>query len=291
MSPVCQRQRESCPCCARADIALQREMEGAEIMECRACGSAFSGQLPPADEVAKIYDDLYKRGGAYEQLRAGVARVQRALTKDRPLKVGWEHRRFFDKYAPASGDRLLDIGCGVGLFLVAAAQAGWSPVGVEVSKEAAELGGAVHDLPVHVGRMESTELGTESYAAVTAWEVLEHIAEPARFLRRVLRLLQPGGVFSRSVPNYARRRYRYGTHFGPASVPPVHLSFWTPSALQRTLELAGFCDVEVGAPRMSLDLLRPLRSWWRPKKVIRFAKVLVGADIISEMFFFGRRPA
>lgn len=266
-------------------------MGGTKIFECPTCELAFSGQVLPAENVAKIYNELYRENGVYQQHRAEVTRMQHALARGRAVKLGREHNRLFGRCRPAPGDRLLDIGCGTGLFLHAASQAGWSVRGVEVSSEAAELGQTVHHLPIHIGRFEDAPLADKSFAAITAWEVLEHLPEPSVFLKKVLSLLTRGGVFAGSVPNYARRRYRYryGEDLGPASIPPVHLNFWTPSALKYTLQHAGFCDVEVGSPWVSIDLLRPLRYWWRPKKLIRFSKVILGLDILSSMFFIGRR--
>ena len=279
-----------CPCCGDPRAELQREMSGTEIMECPGCGSAFSGQVPSAEDVSRIYDKLYRQNGVYQQERAEVVRITDALAKARTIKLGWEHKRFFGKCSPSPGDKLLDVGCGTGLFLLAASQAGWSVRGVEVSREAAELGRAVHHFPIHVGRFEDASLTHEDFAAVTAWEVLEHLPEPANFLSHVLRLLVPGSVFAGSVPNYARRRYRYGENLGPASIPPVHLNFWAPSALKYTLQHVGFCDVEVHFPRVSIDLLRPLRTCWRPQKLIRFSKAILGLNILSSMFFIARRP-
>ena len=99
-------------------------------------------------------------------------------------------------------------------------QKGWSVLGVEVSREAAELGQAVHKLPVHIGVIAELKLPDEAFEIVTAWEVLEHIPEPRKFLRGILQVLKPGGIFAGSVPNYGRSRYRFGEHLGPLSCPP-----------------------------------------------------------------------
>lgn len=282
--------REDCPCCEGRRVRFQRKMGGVPVLECQACGLVFSGVLPNAKEVASIYERLYEEFGLFEQHRREVDRIRKTLERGRRVRIGWARKRFFNTRKPLAGSRLLDIGCGTGLFLTAAFQAGWRASGVEVSGEAAELGQRVHNLPIQVGCFEELEIRKSSFEAVTAWEVLEHILQPKEFLGKVLNALVPGGTFAGSVPNYARRRYRYGNDLGPLSMPPIHLNFWNPSSLQKTLIAAGFRDVEVSGKRISIDLLRPLRSTsWR--KVVRFVKVAIGGDLVSSMFFVARRPS
>jgi SAM-dependent methyltransferase len=261
-------------------------MAGHEILECRACGSAYAATIPDGEHVAAVYDTLYASGAAYERHRQEVAVIRHAMTSGKWVKVGWERRRFFARAGVATPATLLDVGCGTGLFLVAASQRGWDPVGVEVSPEAAFLGSQVHGFPVHVGRIEDLRGRFGPFRAVTVWEVLEHLPHPQKFLMQARELLLPGGILCGSVPNYARPRYRYGDDLGEASVPPVHLNFWTPAALERVLRKAGFCDAEVLVPRVCVDLLRPFRKLeWR--KVGRFMMVALGRDVPTEMFFWG----
>jgi len=116
---------------------------------------------------------------------------------------------------------------------------------------------------------------------------MEHLPYPRTFLRNVRRALRVGGVFAGSVPNYARHRYRYGDDLGHASVPPVHLSFWTPEALSYVLRAAGFRHVHVVVPRLCTDLLRPFGALgWR--KGWRFLQVALGRDVATEMAFLAR---
>ena len=254
---------------------------------CTVCGTAYSQVVPQPDEISRAYSMAYREQGLFQEHREEVSRMERDLALGRFVKVGWERKRFFKRCTPNSGDRLLDIGCGTGLFLLGASQMNWSVQGVEVSQEAAELGCAVHKLPVSVGRVEDLQLPQDHFAVVTAWEVFEHIAEPRDLLRMISELLQPGGMFVGSVPNY--QRYRHGAlELGPCSCPPIHLNHWTREALQYTLRHAGFIDVEVSYPHVSIDLLRPLGKP-RLRKVIRFLKVALGIDVVTSMFFACRK--
>jgi 2-polyprenyl-3-methyl-5-hydroxy-6-metoxy-1,4-benzoquinol methylase len=257
-------------------------MSGHVILECQDCGAGFSAQVPEAERLSALYEQLYRSGGAYESHRRETRLIQLSLRSGHRIPVGWERRTFFRIFRPRPGDRLLDIGCGTGLFMAAAAQRGWTACGVELSNEAALLGQAVHGLCVHHGALGDAPRGWHDFAAITAWEVLEHIPAPADFLAELRNRLRPKGVFAGSVPNYARRRYRYGTDLGPVSVPPVHLNYWTPAALRSTLRRAGFRHVYVGSPRVSIDVLKPRPS---VRRLARFVKLALGRDVLTSMFF------
>lgn len=259
-----------------------------EIFECLICGAAYARSVPAPDELRKTYELLYGENGVYHDHRNEVDTIRKALDGQKALKVGWERRRFFSQLCPQPGDALLDVGCGTGLFISAAKMQGWKVAGVELSRDAAELGATAHKLPVQVGPIEEVSFNTEQFAAVTAWEVVEHLPCPRAFLRKVMSLLLPGGVFAGSIPNYARPRYRYGENLGPASVPPVHLNFWTPESFERTLRTAGFSQVEIAVPRFCWDLLRPLRFRNRTG-IMRFLKVTFGFDTPTTMFFLAKK--
>lgn len=274
----------NCPSCKGSSVSFQREMGNERILECKDCSAAFSARVPMGAEVSAIYEKMYAAGSPYQSHRDEVSKIRSVEGTTRFLKVGWERRYFFSKVPPVKGQRLLDIGCGTGYFLTAAAQQGWDSSGIEPSSEAAALGSAVHKRTVHVGRIEEAALENSSLGAVTAWEVLEHIPEPLDFLRQIHGLLQPTGVFAGSVPNYARPRYRFGTDLGPSSVPPVHLNFWGPESLAALLRRAGFVEVHVVVPQLAWDVLRPVR---RPsfRKLWRFLMIAIGRDLPTTMAF------
>ena len=280
----------ACPCCEASAVAFQRVMAGATILECTVCGSAFAAAVPDPDELRGIYDRLYSQGGAYQAHRNEVALVAKAKAAGRLPKLDWPRRLSLRRAKPNRGDTLLEVSCGTGLFLFAAHLKGWTVTGVELCKEAAELGAAVHLLPVFTGPVEAYPAPREKFTAIVAWEVMEHLPKPGRFLGGVLVMLKPGGILAGSVPNYARPRYRFGDDLGPARVPPVHLNFWTPPALRNTLARAGLRAIKIVAPRFCADLLRPVRSLdW--KRIRRFPKVVLGLDTPTEMFFMARKTA
>jgi 2-polyprenyl-3-methyl-5-hydroxy-6-metoxy-1,4-benzoquinol methylase len=278
-------QTRLCPCCESSAVKVQRTMGGENLMECAACGSVYAARVPDAETLSHTYEKLYSDGGVYQEHRDQLADMREGLRTGKPYNVGWERRYFFRHVLPKPGDRLLDIGCGTGFFICAAKMRGWEAQGIELSSEAAKIGASVHGLPVQNIRFEDFH-SDQKFAAMTAWEVAEHIVNPREFLLRIRGMLAPGGVFAGSIPNYARPKYRFGEDLGIASIPPVHLNFWTPQALKTTLEKAGFKDVVTSYPKICTDFLTMRRLTLG--KALRFVSVALGADIPTTLFFMAR---
>jgi 2-polyprenyl-3-methyl-5-hydroxy-6-metoxy-1,4-benzoquinol methylase len=104
-----------------------------------------------------------------------------------------------DARGNGEGPRLLDVGCGMGGFAVAAALQGARVVGVEYNPGYAaitELRAARHHLhlPVVVAAGEAIPLPAARFDAATCWDVLEHVQSPDLLLAELARTLRPGGV-------------------------------------------------------------------------------------------------
>lgn len=109
----------------------------------------------------------------------------------------WEHVAVADLIAEDAS--VLDIGCGRGAFLSKLKTA--RATGIELNKSAAEFA-RQRDIEV-VESLIATHAAErpEAYDVVTAFQVLEHIADPMPFLRDCLAALKPGGLFVLAVPN------------------------------------------------------------------------------------------
>lgn len=167
----------------------------------------------------------------YEQMYGG--RDERVM----PLEPG--HRYFLaDSLAPGRGE-LLDIGCGTGNFLSAARAAGYSVVGTELDRNAANFArerlGLSRVLGLTVSEFKEHH-PAEKFDVVTFFEVLEHQAAPAEFLEDVIACLRPGGFIALSVPN----RERWLTGPDVLDYPPNHFLRWNLEALRRFVSARGF---------------------------------------------------
>jgi len=201
----------------------------------------------------------------------------------------WFFRRF---PKPFGTGRLLEVGCGSGNFLELAAKKGWQVVGVEIAPRAARIA-QERGFDVFVGSLqEYVASGPKPLATVTtAFEVLEHVPDPAMFLRDIASATAPGGLVIASTPN-ARDPFMWRDP-RPETHPPVHLCFFTAKTLQRALLNAGLQPREIRTnflPRGSMRQVvrqRWLRNLLRlPVVVLRLAGLLDGNQLVA----IARRP-
>ena len=104
---------------------------------------------------------------------------------------------------PLDGKSALDVGCGAGLLAEPLARLGASVTGVDASPEviavardhAATMGLAID---YRVGDVQALD---GQFDLVTAMEVIEHVADPAAFLKALAKRLAPGGLLVLSTPN------------------------------------------------------------------------------------------
>lgn len=146
--------------------------------------------------------------------------------------------------------RILDVGCGAGDNMRLLAAAGREVVGVTLSEEEARAVRA-NGFLCHVCDVEHEDLPVEaaSFDALVFSHVLEHMAWPAKVLRRHLRVLRPGGGVYVVLPNpvqfrqrweFVRGRFRY-TEMG--LMDRTHLRFFDFQAARELLESAGLTIV------------------------------------------------
>lgn len=146
----------------------------------------------------------------------------------------WEHNVVLSHVA--SGDRVLDVGCGRGFFLSkAAASRGAIVTGIELNKAAAEV---VRDRGVEVvSELISDHASVRPlyYDVVTSFQVLEHIADPLPFVKNCLDVLKPNGLLVFGVPNNDAF-----LKFDPDMLlngPPHHMGLWTRRSLSALADL------------------------------------------------------
>jgi 2-polyprenyl-6-hydroxyphenyl methylase/3-demethylubiquinone-9 3-methyltransferase len=105
--------------------------------------------------------------------------------------------------APIEGKAALDVGCGAGLLTEPLARLGARVTGIDASPEVIEVarkhaGQQGFSINYQVGDVQELE---GEFDLITCMEVIEHVAEPASFIRALARLLSKDGLLIMSTPN------------------------------------------------------------------------------------------
>lgn len=165
----------------------------------------------------------------------GDSRFYEALSRDtyyNKMSDKWEHK--IAKSYLIKSDKVLEVGCGHGLFLQQLVYAGIDIVGLELNKTAVDF---CLKNKLNVYRQELSDYAKENpdrHDVVCAIQVLEHIAKPIDFLLSALETLRSGGKLIISVPN--NDSFIKNDPLNLLNLPPHHLGLWNRSSLE-TLQI------------------------------------------------------
>ena len=234
----------TCPLCGNGvfrELVSKEFADDQHLVRCATCGVVrLIGETPATpdyweDDTASLH--VYRDAGLRTEVRDRYGRYLRLITK-------------------VSGGRgtLLDAGCGIGHFLLAARDAGWQVAGVEVSAKAATIARSL-GFDVETAGLENSRRPPGAFDVVTLWDIIEHLDDPVAALRVVHEKLQPASIVFLETPDeafWARAFLRQAFLASRGRVDllsyfyyPDHRFYFTRETLTRLLERAGFRNVQV----------------------------------------------
>ena len=151
--------------------------------------------------------------------------------------------------------RLLDVGCGSGHFLNLARRQGFTVYGIEPAAPYAEYAREKFAVRVMAREIGAAELPAGFSDVITAWDVIEHLGDPAGALRQFRHWLTPGGLLALRFPSAAWQKLKATVLHNclhsarPAFGPTIHLYFFSPETIRR---LADRCGLEILAIHTTL---------------------------------------
>ncbi len=229
---------------------VQARPEEFRYVRCGRCGLVRQNPLPEPEEIPGFYPEGYDQHTGETRRRRdkwinrmatryhyGTDSVRRA----RPLRALFRLLSgmvMSELHPPRGENRVLDVGCAAGNLLVRYRALGWSVKGVEMSAQACEIARS-RGLEVHEGTILDAPFEGESFDLIILSHVIEHVLDPARFLKRCAEFLAPGGLLVLATPNVDCLGFKlYGSCWFPLEAPR-HLVLFDPRTIRLLGEKAG----------------------------------------------------
>ncbi len=229
-----------CKICRSDQTEFLFEKNGFDLYSCAQCRVVFAYNELSQSQLEELLGSLYSE--PYFSLQKEPQHGNLGYQTDYFSQKKEEKYRFaarmlkqIDRIKPRMG-RMLDVGCAAGFFLHAAKQRGWQTVGIELSQIAAAFARDQFGLEVVVGTLETTGLGSASFDVITAWDVIEHVTDPQKFVQAAARLLKHDGILVLGTPNAGALAARLRGKAWKIYKPPEHLFYFNPGSLRYLLK-------------------------------------------------------
>ena len=251
---------KNCPICGAAasfstlcPVTLTSPEHVYDLVECDCCHVRFLRPLPDTEALSRFYAPHYYGSDWYKQEEKGKMFARNMLRR-------------------APGRRFLDVGCGLGYFLHAAARtSGYEPHGVEISPEAVNYAKSKLSLDVRCGELMNAGYPDQFFDFIHVNNVIEHVRNPLGFIMECRRILRTDGLIYLSVPNGPVDSAGLINYFQDEKKPPRskdgHLFFFSLNAFDCLFHAS---DLEIVAAhtygiRRGLRLLGryPRKSKWK----------------------------
>ncbi len=158
-------------------------------------------------------------------------------------------RTGFARSSISPADRVLDLGCGAGDLTAELARVAGSVVGVDVAEAALGRARRRHPEITFLRAEIDGELPVQDNGFDVVWssEVIEHVADTARWLSEIRRVLRPGGRLLLTTPSHGRLKLLVGGLERYSEPLGDHLHLYTARSLRAVLMEFDFAQVEVRA--------------------------------------------
>ncbi|MEP6896679.1 MAG: class I SAM-dependent methyltransferase [Chloroflexota bacterium] len=157
-------------------------------------GFHFIDYLDPVAEIPPEID-------ASQLTNEDAAYIETQLQAN--LKKFKNQARIVSQHLPLQNAKVLDIGCGGGLFLSLLKQEGAEVIGIELSDSRAQYAKTKHGLEINKHPIEN-DFWQKGFAnhfdAVTLWDVIEHVNYPRQTLQSATNVLKQSGLLLIDTP-------------------------------------------------------------------------------------------
>lgn len=201
-----------------------------ELEKCISCGLIVAKHIPTFDELKKLYEQEYFFGMEYSDYKAD----RLALEKNFRVRT-----RFLKPYLHKKS-RVVEVGCAYGYFLnMIQDEVAWHK-GYDVSEEGIDYAKKELNLNAHSGDfLDDKTVKSDSVDLVCMWDVVEHLGEPEKYIKKSSNLLKKGGALCLTTGNIGAFVPRKRGEKWRMIHPPTHIYYFDTDSITKLLERYG----------------------------------------------------
>lgn len=288
----------ACPVCTSSDATRRYRLTEFDILRCSGCRLVYLWPQMTDEAVREMFTRLYQEGeGSVPELKSYYGFTYDDHPENPLVQLYESWLDELERHCKPG--RMLDIGCGTGLFLAVAQRRGWEPYGVDDCREATDHARSHFGLDVWDGTFTDFVGGQEPFDAITMWDIIEHSRDPVGLLELARAELSPGGVVGISTPNQRSildvvAGLGYRATLGALKAPlekfyiEQHFLYFTPESLADALRRAGLSPIQT---RRELTDLRRLTLAWPMRITLQALLALASMTGLENRIFTVARAA
>jgi 2-polyprenyl-3-methyl-5-hydroxy-6-metoxy-1,4-benzoquinol methylase len=197
-------------------------------------GVIFLYPMPNINNMEEYANEHYQTGMYKDYLNAKELKI---LTANVRLKQ-------IEKYKP--GKNMLDVGCSAGFFLEAAQAHGYSTQGIEFAAAAiAQAAPSVRNNIIQGDLHKELHRWKQDVDWVSAFDIIEHMHNPVKFISEIKDILKPGGLLVMSTPDTGHFLCRLMRSGWSMLQPLQHTVLFSRQAMKDMLLSQGFTNVKI----------------------------------------------
>lgn len=231
-------QHNKCLITGKKDLYSLKGYEKDFLVKSKSSGFVFCSRIPTEEELFKHYSNYPIGYGADSKIT--TIRVNEVLDG-------------FEKFRKTN--KLLDVGCGPGLFLIEAKKRGWEVYGTEFTDNQLAY---LNDKGIKTlkGKLTNDSFEDELFDVIISSEVIEHINNPLEEMKHFHRLLRKGGLVYITTPNFnAIERFLLKGDYAIIEYPE-HLCYYTPKTIDLLLTNNGFNKLKITTTGVSIARIK-----------------------------------
>jgi 2-polyprenyl-3-methyl-5-hydroxy-6-metoxy-1,4-benzoquinol methylase len=202
------------------------------IQACKKCGFKFTNPRPDLTQIG----DYYKAESYISHTNTSKGLISKLYHSVRKYTLKGK-LNLINRLIPKKG-KLLDVGCGTGMFLNVCRENGWTVNGIEPDNGARQIAEQINEAAIKTEVL--TSFKNETFDVITMWNVLEHVHLLNETVDWLKERLSNSGYLIIAVPNHESKDAEIYQEYWAAYDVPRHLYHFSQKSIKQLFEQKGF---------------------------------------------------